>query len=185
MIHNVKGFGIVNKAEVAVFLKLCCFFDDPADVGHLISGCSAFSTSSLNIWKFMVHVLLKPGLENFEHYFASPWDYIFSLSTRWHSYTLGESESRWVVYSSVWPPWTIPWNSPGQNTGVGSFSLLQEIFLTQKSKRSFLHCRWILYQLSYQGSLSQSGKGLEKILEFSVVWNNLTTPSTFNQNLDM
>ena len=72
--HTVKGFGIVNKAKVNVFLKVSCFFDDPADVGNLISGSSAFSKSSLNIWKFMVHVLLKPGLENFEHYFASMWD---------------------------------------------------------------------------------------------------------------
>ena len=71
MIHTVKGFGIVNKAEVDVFLKLARFFDDPTDVGNLISGPSAFSKSSLNIWKFTVHVLLKPGLENFEHYFAS------------------------------------------------------------------------------------------------------------------
>ena len=66
MIHRVKGFGIVNKAEVDVFLELCCFFNDPTDVGNLISGSSAFSKSSLNIWKFTVHVLLKPGLENFE-----------------------------------------------------------------------------------------------------------------------
>ena len=71
MIHIIKGFGIVNKVEVDVFLELSCFFDDPADVGNLISGSSAFSKSSLNICKFMVHVLLKPGLENFEHYFAS------------------------------------------------------------------------------------------------------------------
>ena len=71
VIHTVKGFGIVNKAEVDVFLELSCFFDDPVDVGNLISGSSVFSKSSLNIWKFMVHVLLKPGLENFEHYFAS------------------------------------------------------------------------------------------------------------------
>ena len=70
-IHTVKGFGIVNKAEIDVFLELSCFFDDPTDVGNLISGSSAFSKSSLNIWKFTVHVLLKPGLENFEHYFAS------------------------------------------------------------------------------------------------------------------
>ena len=67
MIHTVKGFGIVNKAEVDVFLELSCFFDDTADVGDLISGSSAFSKTSLDIWKFMVHVLLKPGLENFEH----------------------------------------------------------------------------------------------------------------------
>ena len=71
VIHIFKGFGIVNKAEVDVFLELFCFFDDPEDVGNLISGSSAFSKSSLNIWKFSVHVLLKPGLENFKHYFAS------------------------------------------------------------------------------------------------------------------
>ena len=71
MIHTVKGFGIVNKAEVDVFLELSCFFDDPTDVGNLIAGSSAFSKSSLYIWKFLVHVLLKPGLEHFEHYFTS------------------------------------------------------------------------------------------------------------------
>ena len=71
MIHTVKGFVIVNKAEIDVFLKLSCFFDDPKVVGNLISGSSAFSKSTLNIWKFMVHVLLKPDLENFKHYFAS------------------------------------------------------------------------------------------------------------------
>ena len=71
VIHTGKGIGIVNKAEVDVFLELSCFFDDPMDVGNLISGSSAFSKSSLNIWKFTVHLLLKPGLENFEHYFAS------------------------------------------------------------------------------------------------------------------
>ena len=71
VIHTVKGFGVVKKAEANVFLKLCCFFDDPTDVGNLISGFSAFPKSSLNIWKFTVHLLLKPGLENFEHYFAS------------------------------------------------------------------------------------------------------------------
>ena len=74
VIHTVKGFGIVNKAEVDVFLELSCFFDDPADIHNLISDYSAFSKSSLNIWKFTVHVLLKPGLGNFEHYFASVWD---------------------------------------------------------------------------------------------------------------
>ena len=74
MIHTVNGFGIVNKAEVDVFLELSCFFHDPTDAGNLISGSSAFSKSSLNIWKFMIHILLKPGLENFEHYFASMWD---------------------------------------------------------------------------------------------------------------
>ena len=71
VIHTVKGFGIFNKAEIDVFLELSCFFDDPVDVGNLLSGSSAFSKTSLNIWKFTVHVLLKPGLENFEHYFTS------------------------------------------------------------------------------------------------------------------
>ena len=71
VIHAVKGFGIVSKVETDVFLELSCFFDDPVDVGNLISGSSAFSKTSLNIWEFTVHVLLKPGLENFEHYFTS------------------------------------------------------------------------------------------------------------------
>ena len=74
VIHTVKGFGIVNKAEIDVFLELSCFFDAPTDVGNLISGSSAFCKSSLNIWKFLVHILLKPGLENFEHYFTRVWD---------------------------------------------------------------------------------------------------------------
>ena len=71
LIHTVKDFGIVNKAEIDILLELSCFFDDPVGVGYLISGSSAFFKSSLNIWKFTVHVLLKPGLENFEHHFAS------------------------------------------------------------------------------------------------------------------
>ena len=71
MIHTVKGFSVVNEAEVNIFLEFPCFLHDPRDVGNLISGSSAFSKTSLNIWKFMVHILLKPGLENFEHYFAS------------------------------------------------------------------------------------------------------------------
>ena len=74
VIHTGKGFGIVNKEEIDVFLELSCFFDDPTDVGNLISGSSAFSKSSLNIWKFMVHTLLKPCLENSEHYITSMWD---------------------------------------------------------------------------------------------------------------
>ena len=71
VIHTVKGFGIVNKAEIEVFLQLSCFFDAPMNVDNLISGSSAFSKTSLNIWSFMIHLLLKPGLDNFEHYFTS------------------------------------------------------------------------------------------------------------------
>ena len=74
VIHTVKGFGIVNKAEIDGSLELSCFFHDPVDVGNLISGSSAFSKTSLNFRKFTVHILLKPGLENFEHYFTSMWD---------------------------------------------------------------------------------------------------------------
>ena len=74
VIHTVKGFGMVNKAEIDVFLELSCFFNYLADVGNLISGSSAFSKTSLNIWNFTVHILLKPGWENFEHYFATVGD---------------------------------------------------------------------------------------------------------------
>ena len=74
VIHTINGFGVVNKAEIDIFLELSCFFNDPADVGNLTSGSSAFYKTSLNIWKFTVHVLLKPGLENFEHYSASMWN---------------------------------------------------------------------------------------------------------------
>ena len=73
VIYTVKSFGVINKAEVDIFLEFSCIFNDPVDVGNLISGFSAFSKSSLNTWKFMVHVLLKPSLENFDHYFASVW----------------------------------------------------------------------------------------------------------------
>ena len=74
VIHTVKGFDILSKAEIYVFLELSCFFDDPVDVDNLISGSSAFWKSSLNIWNLIVHILLKPGLENFEHYFTRVWD---------------------------------------------------------------------------------------------------------------
>ena len=97
VIHTVKGFGIVNKAEIDVFLELSCFLHDPADVGNLISGTSAFSKTSLNIRKFMVHILLKPGLENFEHYFTT------------HSSTL---------------TWKIPWlEEPGGLQSMGSLGV--------------------------------------------------------------
>ena len=91
VIHTVKGFGIVNKAEIDVFLQLSCFFDDRADVGNVISGSSAFSKTTLNIWKFTVHILLKTGLENFEHYFTRqfsydqnqiPYDYMVEVTNR-------------------------------------------------------------------------------------------------------
>ena len=88
VIHTVKGLGIVNKAEVDVFLEISCFFDDPTDVGNLISGSSAFSESNLNIWKFTVYVLLKPVLENFEHYFANVWDECNCVSVFFQSFII-------------------------------------------------------------------------------------------------
>ena len=101
VIHTVKGFGIVKKAEIDVFLEFSCFFDDPADVGNLISGSSAFSKTSLNIWKFTVQVLLKPGLENFEHYLTS----VSEKAMAPHSSTLA---------------WNIPWmEEPGRLQSMG------------------------------------------------------------------
>ena len=101
VIHTVKAFGVVNKAEVDVFLELSCFFDDPMDVGNLISGSSAFSKTSLNICKFRVHVLLKPGLENFEHYFPSVWDECNCVVV-WVNFPINlckKSTCRWHLYT--------------------------------------------------------------------------------------
>ena len=124
VIHTVKGFGTVNKAEVDVFLELSYFFNDPTNVGNLISGTSAFSKSSLNIWKFTVHVLLKPGLANFEHYFTNVCCCQVAL----------------VVSDSVWPhrrqPTRLrcPWDSPGKNTGVRCHFLLQCLKVKSESE---------------------------------------------------
>ena len=109
VMHTVKGFGRVNKAEVDVFQELSCSFDDLADVGNLISGSSAFSKSSLNIWKFMVHMLLKPGLENFEHYFASVWDEC-SCVVVWAFFDIGLSlglEWKWT-FPVLWSLLSFP-----------------------------------------------------------------------------
>ena len=105
VIHTVKGFGTVNKAEVDVFLELSCFFNVPIDVGNLILGSSAFSKSSLNIWEFTVHVLLKSGLENFEHYVASVWDEcncaavwtFFSIASLWEWSENGPFPALWPL----------------------------------------------------------------------------------------
>ena len=89
VIHTVKCFGRVNKAEVVFFLEFPCFFCDPTDVGNLISASFSFSKSSLYIWKFWIHILLKPGLENFEHFFASMWDECNCVAILWHCFSLG------------------------------------------------------------------------------------------------
>ena len=107
VIHAVKGFGVVSKAEVDVFLELFCFFYDPTHVGNLISGFSAFSKSSLNIWKFSIHILLKPGLGNFEHYITSVWDEcncavvwaFFGIAFLWDWNENGPSAGLWPLLS--------------------------------------------------------------------------------------
>ena len=100
VIHKIKGFGIVNKQEIDAFLKLSHFFYDPTDLGNLISGSCSFSKSSLNIWKFMVHILLKPGLENFELYFTSVWDECNCLRT-----VIGLPKTRKSRAGSRTAPW--------------------------------------------------------------------------------
>ena len=106
VIHTVKGFDIVNKAEIDVFLELCCFFDDPVDVGNLISGSSAFSKTRLNIWKFTVHVLLKPSLKNVEYYFASMWSEPNCpvVGTFFGSAILWDENENWP-FLVLWPCW--------------------------------------------------------------------------------
>ena len=109
VIHTVKGFGIVNKAEVDIFLELSHFFDDTADFGSLTSDSSAFSKSSLDIWKFTVHILLKPGLENFEHYFASMWDKC-NCAVVWAFFGIafwGDWNENWP-FSVLWPLLSFP-----------------------------------------------------------------------------
>ena len=109
VIHTVKGFGIVSEAEVDVFLELSCFFNDPTDVGNLISGSSAFSKSHLNIWNFMVHILLKLGLENFEHYFTSVGDE-FNCTVVWTFFGIAflwDWNENWP-FPVLWPLLSFP-----------------------------------------------------------------------------
>ena len=129
VIHTVKSFGKVNKAEVDIFLQLSCFFDDPADVGNLISGSSAFSKTSLNIRKFTVHVLLKPGSENFEHYFTSMWDECnCAVICTFFGISLVVSKTSWP--HGLQPTRLLhPWDFPGKSSGVGC-----HCFLHRKSK---------------------------------------------------
>ena len=172
MIHTVKGFGIVNKAEIDVFLELSCFFHDSADVGNLVSGSSAFSKTSLNIWKFMVHILLKPNWENFKHYFTSMWDEyncaidwaFFGIAFLWNwnehwpfpvlcplLMTNNYSEALWVALKS--PPASageardlslIPWW--GRCPGGGHGNPLQYSFLENPMDRG----TWWLQSIGWQ-----------------------------------
>ena len=166
MIHTVKGFGIVNKAEIDVLLELSCFFDDPADVGNLISGSSAFSKISLNIWKFMVHILLKPGLENFESYFTSVWDE-YNCAIVWAFFGIGMKTDLFQSCGHCWVfqiCWHIEcstftassfriWNS---STGIPSPPLalfvvmLSKALLTSHSRMS--GSRWVITPSWLSGS---------------------------------
>ena len=138
VIRTVKGFGVVNKAEVDVFLELSCFFDDPVDVGNLISGSSAFSKSSLNIWKFTLHILLKPGLENFEHYFASVWDErncvvvwaFFGIAFLW------DWNENWP-FPVLWPPLSFP--------NLLACWVQHSIWLNMTCVRWYLKKLWYIY----------------------------------------
>ena len=154
VIHTVEGFGVVNKAEIDGFLELSCFFDDPEDIGNLISSSSAFSKTSLNIWKFLVHVLLKPGLENFEHYFPSLWDecncvvvwafFGIAFIRDWIERDTRKAPPIWcmcVCYVPITPRLLCTWDFAGKNTGVGCHALLQGIFVTQGSKLQPLSLR--------------------------------------------
>ena len=131
-----------NKEEVEVSLELSCFFDDPADVGNLISGSFAFSKSNLNILKFMVHILLKPGLENFEHYFASMWDEC-SCAVVWAFFgiaLLWDSEKAITPHSSTLA-WKIPWmEEPGRLQSMGSLRVGHD-WVTSLSLFTFMHWR--------------------------------------------
>ena len=138
VIHTVKGFGIVNKAEVDIFLELSCVFDDPVDVGNLISGSSAFSKTSLNIRKFMVHILLKPGLENFEHYFTSVWDE-YNCAVVWAFFGL-----------SLGLEWKLTFSSPVATAEFSRFAGILSATLSQYhlsgfeiAQLEFYHLHWL------------------------------------------
>ena len=127
VIRTFKGFGIVNKAEIDVFLELSCFFHDPVDVGNLISGSSAFSKTSLNIWKFTVHILLKPGLENFECYFTSVWDECNCVVV-------------WAFFgiAFLWD-WNENWPFPVQS--------ICKYYFVKRKKKKVLFCAPLFFQL--------------------------------------
>jgi len=118
VIYTVKGFSIVNKAKIDVFLELSCFFNYPANVGNLISGSFAFPKTSLSIWKFTVHVLLKPGLENFEHYFTSMWDEC-------------NCDVVWTFFGIAFLEWKLPFSSPVATAEFSKFAGLLSAAVSQ------------------------------------------------------
>ena len=158
MIHTVKGFGIVNKTELDVSLELSCFFHDPTVVGNLISGSSAFSKTSLNIWKFTVHVLLKPGLENLEHYFTSVWNecncavvwaffgiaFLWDWNENWPFPVLWPllsfPKSFWKKFFKIWKSW------PVSNKCRWFYNFIFLVFIYNWPK---FFIAWLLYSKSY------------------------------------
>ena len=134
LIHTVKSLGIVNKAEIDVFLELSCLFHDPVNVGNLISGSFAFSTHSLNIWKLMVHVLVKPGLENFEHYFASVWDECNCVSILWHCLSLGLE-------------WKLTFSSSVATAEISKFAGILSAALSQHHLSEFERAQLVFHHL--------------------------------------
>jgi len=173
VIHTVKGFSIVNEVEVDVFLEFSCFFEDPTDVGNLISSSSAFSESSLNIWKFTVQILLKPSLENFEHYLASLWDEC-NCAVAWTFFGIaffGDWNANWL-FPVPWPLlsffqicWHIEYNTLAAasfriwNSSAGILSPQLALFIVMPSKAHLtLHSRmfgsrWVITRLWLSGSL--------------------------------
>ena len=170
VIHTVKGFGIVNKAEVDVFLELSCFFHYPTDVGSLISGSSAFSKYSLNIWKFSVHILLKSDLENFEHYFANVWDecncvvvwaffgiaFLWDWNENWPSPVLWHCwvfQICWHIECSIFTTSFRIWNS---STGIPSPPLSLFIVMLPKARLTshsrMYGSRWVITPSWLSGS---------------------------------
>ena len=148
VVHTVKGFGLVNKAEIDVFLELSCFFSDPVDVGNLISGSSGFSKTSLNIWKFTVHVLLKPGLENFEHYFFF---FFFHCSGFRHTLT-------WISYGFICVPHPAPSSCLPLHPiplGLPSAPALSTC-LMHSSADEWIRKLWYIYTIEYYSAIKKN-----------------------------
>ena len=180
VIHTVKGFGIVNKAEIDVFLELSCFFHDPADVGNLISGSSAFPKSSFNIWKFTVHVLLKPGLENFEHYWHVRWVQLCgSLSLLWLCLSLGLE-------------WKLTFSSPVATDEFSKFAGILSAILSQphllgfeiaQPERRFIS--FIRVLISFMKALPSWPNHFPDVLptniiSFGIIYQNMNWSNIFN-----
>ena len=150
--HTVIGFSVVFEAEIDVFLKFSCFFYDPADIGNLMSGSSSFSKSNLYIWKFLVHVLLKSGMENFEHCFASmQQSNVYIYADFMLACMPAQSHHGALQPHGLYPARLLcPWDFPGKNTGLGCHFLLQGIFSTLGSNPHLLLCllHWQVDSLS-------------------------------------